>query len=58
MVSVKESLPDKAVFEQMSGGAHSRQRSQTKEQPGQRLCGASMFELFEEKPRKLMAARE
>lgn len=24
---IKESLPDKAVFEQMSGGVHSRQRS-------------------------------
>ena len=54
MVSVKEGLPDNAVFEQMSGGIHSRQR----EQPGRRPYSGNMLGLFWEKPRKLVWLQE
>lgn len=42
MVSVKEVLSGKVVFEQISGRKHSSHR----EQPVQRPCGRSMFGLF------------
>lgn len=58
-MSVKESLPDKTVFEQIPGGVHSRQWSQTKKmQPRQKLSGTDMLELFEEKLRKLVWLQE